>query len=110
MYTKAKYNDLFDIGILSIHSGISEDMNVLFKKKAKIHVETVDNLCSINKETRTKYREEVTAKCQKADWFELKNPPFSHHMFFQVEKEETEMTKSTAPTNNNDFDSDLDLD
>merc|ERR1712159_276634 len=69
LYTKAKYRDLFDIGILSMHSSISEDMNVLFKKKAKIHVETVDNLCSISKEARAKYREDVTAKCQKSDWF-----------------------------------------
>jgi len=55
IYTKQKYADLFDIAVLSIHSAnkISDEMNAILKNKAKIHVETCDNLCVLKKEQRS---------------------------------------------------------
>ena len=54
LYNKQKYIDLFDIGILSIHSAnkIDADMNAIFKKGAKVHVESADMLVPLSKEQR----------------------------------------------------------
>jgi hypothetical protein len=52
LYTKQKYRDLFDIGVLSIHSNnkISKELNCMFKKGAHVHVETADMLVPLSKE------------------------------------------------------------
>ena len=51
LYTKAKYKDLFDIGVLSIHSAnkIDTELMTLFKDGAKIHIESADNIVIMNK-------------------------------------------------------------
>lgn len=58
IFNKQKYADLFDIAVLSIHSAnrISEEMNTILKNKAKVHVETCDNLCVLKKEQRSQFR------------------------------------------------------
>lgn len=106
LYPKSKYHDLFDIGYFSILSArcIKEDINVLFKKGAQCHIETGDNLVPLKKEQRVAYREKLVERCQAANWVEMKNPPFKHHVFWQVDKEETEASKSTvASTIDDDF-------
>lgn len=54
IFTKAKYKDLFDIGVLSTHSANyvgkeGNGINAIFKSDAKVHIETVDQLCITNK-------------------------------------------------------------
>ena len=113
LYTKQKYHNLFDIGVLSIHSSnkISKEFNYLFKKGAKVHVETADMLVPLNKDQRKEFRKKVEEKCSGADWVELANPPYTHHMFYQVDKEETETIggHSTA-ADTFDIDGDFNLD
>jgi dynein assembly factor 3, axonemal len=51
LYTKSKYKDLFDIGVLSIHSAnkIDSEFLGLFKDGAKLHVESADYIVIMNK-------------------------------------------------------------
>lgn len=44
--TKRKYQGLFDIGVMSIHSAdkISPELTKLFKDKARVHCESADFL------------------------------------------------------------------
>ena len=44
--TKRKYQGLFDVGVLSVHSAdkISPELTRLFKDKAKVHCESADFL------------------------------------------------------------------
>mmetsp|Transcript_32934 Transcript_32934/g.50362 ORF Transcript_32934/g.50362 Transcript_32934/m.50362 type:complete len:140 (+) Transcript_32934:1128-1547(+) len=83
--SKQKYQGLFDVGVLSIHSSnkITEALNPMFKKTASIHVETSDNLVILKKEQRQEFREKVEAKAKEAGWTRLKGEPYSHHMLFQ---------------------------
>ena len=99
LYNKQRYLDLFDIGVFSIHSAnhIEEGLNAIFRKGAMVHVETADYLTVVKKDEKGKFRDEITKKAEKAHWVPLANPPFKHHMFFQVDKSETDLsTKSTA--------------
>ena len=52
IFVKQKYNDLFDGAIFSLHSSnkITEEMNPIFKKGAKVHIETADYLAIMKKE------------------------------------------------------------
>ena len=44
--SKRKYQGLFDVGVMSVHSAdkISPELTRLFKDKAKVHCETADFL------------------------------------------------------------------
>jgi len=47
IYGRSKYSELFDIGVLSIHSADlagNSDINKIFKPNAKVHIETSDLL------------------------------------------------------------------
>ena len=81
MYPKKKYNELFDIGVLSIHSAnnIKPEMNVLFKHGSSIHVETADDMVMFKPDQRKLYREKITEKGRDAKWIESKATPFKHH-------------------------------
>ena len=52
LYSKSKYADLFDIGVLSIYSAnkIDESMNAIFKKGAHVYVESADMVVPLSKE------------------------------------------------------------
>ena len=52
IFNKQKYHELFDGGIFSMHSSnkIVEEMNPIFKKGAKVHIETADYLAIMKKE------------------------------------------------------------
>lgn len=93
LYGKQKYADLFDIGVFSIHSAnkITESMNVIFKNKAKIHIETCDNLCVIRKDGRSQFRQLIAKKCDEAKWLPMNSPPYMHHMFYEVNKDELKL-------------------
>lgn len=59
LHTKSKYQGLFDIGVLSLHSAgymKSKEFSSLFKHKAPVHVETADYVIALKKENRAKYR------------------------------------------------------
>ena len=58
IFHKKKFNNLFDVGVLSIHSSnkIAEPMNAIFKNGAKIHIETADYLCILKADQKSKYR------------------------------------------------------
>ena len=89
IFNKQKYNSLFDIAVLSIHSAnkITESMNVVMKDKAKVHIETCDNLCVLKKEQRSQFRELIAKKCDSAQWVQMNSPPYMHHMFYEVNKD-----------------------
>ena len=105
LYSKQKYQNLFDIGVLSIYSTgkIDEYLSILFKKGAKIHVESADMVVPLSKEQRAEFRKKVDEKCEKAGWQLLANPPYTHHMLYQVDKDDTETIKSTAVTTDDDL-------
>lgn len=100
LYTKSKYSDLFDIAVLSVQSSnkIAEDFNYLFKKGAFVFVETSDMIVPLRKEQRIQYRKNIFEKTTKAGWVQDKNQPFSHHLLFQVDKEETAKSSTAAST------------
>ena len=53
IYGRGKYAQLFDIGVLSIHSASNADnaeINKIFKPNAKVHVETSDMLVILRKD------------------------------------------------------------
>lgn len=86
MFTKKKFNKLFDIGVLSIHSAnaIKSDLTLLFKESAKVHVESADFMIMLNKEQRKLYREKISEKTKEAGWTKAKEEPFTHHLLFEV--------------------------
>ena len=92
---KKKYTSFFDAAILSIHSAnmIDEPINTIFKNGAKIHVETADFLCILKPENKTQYREKINEKCVAAKWKICKDPPYKHHVLYEVVKEETATPK-----------------
>jgi hypothetical protein len=62
LHTKSKYQDLFDIGVLSLFSGSyikSKEFSSLFKDKAPLHVETADFVIALKKEMRIEYRKKL---------------------------------------------------
>ena len=109
LYTKKKYNNLFDIGVFSIHSAnlLEEKMSTIFKKGAQVHVETADNLCTLDKEKRGLFRGKIIEKAENAKWKGLPNPPYNHHLFFEVDKDESDIKSTAANTEDED---DLNLD
>jgi len=59
-------------------------------------------LVPLRKDERSEFRKKIAEKCDKSDWVLLANPPLQHHMFYQVEKDESEI-KSTAVTTDDDY-------
>ena len=90
LYTKSKYKDLFDIGVLSIHSAnkIDPELMTLFKDGAKIHIESADNVVIMKKEQRAEFRAKIAEKCEKANMKLVGTTPYNHHMFYEVKKED----------------------
>jgi len=68
--TKRKYQALFDIGVLSVHSAdrISPELTKLFKDKARVHCEAADFLIIMKPEQRLEFREKVSEKSDGAGW------------------------------------------
>lgn len=98
VFHKKKFRDLFDIGVLSIHScsHISEDMSAIFKKGARVHVETADFLVPLKQAQKQEFRKRITEKALKANWREVSDPPYNHHLLFEIaNKEESTMASST---------------
>ena len=89
LYIKKKFNGLFDIGVLSIHSAnqINKDLNILFKDKAKVHVENADCLVMFKKEQKEQYKEKIMEKAKEASWKKVDNYAYSHHSLFEVTKQ-----------------------
>ena len=88
LYTKSKYKELFDIGVLSIHSAnkIDADFTNMFKEGAKVHIETADNIVIMNKEQRAEFRSKIAEKCEKANMKQMSTTPYNHHLFYEVAK------------------------
>ena len=84
--SRKKYKGLFDIGVLSVHSGgnISPELTQLFKDKARVHCESGDYLIMLNEEQRIQFRTKVFEKAGAAGWTTIRGPPFKHHMLFEV--------------------------
>jgi hypothetical protein len=64
LYNKKKYQNLFDIGVMSIHSGnqIGPEVNEIFKKGSMVHVESADNLVTLQKDQRAKFRVKLSER------------------------------------------------
>jgi len=106
LYHKQKYNSFFDAGILSIHSSnkIEEPMNAIFKNGAKIHIETADFLCILKAEHKTAYRKKIVEKIETAKWKCIKDPPYKHHILYEVVKEESQTKKVEVVEDDFDLD------
>ena len=91
---------------MSINSGaaVNKEVSYLFKKGAKVHIETADNLAVLNKDQRAQFRLKLQEKCKEAEWKEVAKAPYKHHMLFEVDKDEAEST--TASTEAADLDID----
>ena len=89
LYTKSKYKELFDIGVLSIHSAnrIDNELMTLFKDGSKLHIETADNIVIMNKKQRVEFREKIAEKCEKANLKLVGTTPYNHHMFYEVKRD-----------------------
>ena len=89
---------------MSINSGagITKEMSYLFKKGARVHIESADNLAILSKVQRSDFRAKIMEKCEAAEWKLVAKPPYNHHMLFEVDKDEE--TQSTAVSNNIDID------
>lgn len=87
LHTKAKFQKLFDIGVLSLHSAgkmKSKEFGELFKDGAPVHVETADFVIAMKKDLRSEYRKKLI-ECAEINKWELMVPaPFAHHMMFKV--------------------------
>ena len=90
LQTKKHYKNLFDIGILSMHSAnsVNLDLNKIFKKDAKVHVESGDNLVVLKKEQQAQFREMVDKKCAEAKWKKVEKYKYSHHQLYTIDKDE----------------------
>jgi hypothetical protein len=99
LYTKSKYKDLFDIGVLSIHSSnkIDTDFLSLFKEGAKLHIESADMIVIMNKKQREEFRIKMGEKCEKANLKVVGTTPYNHHMFYEVKKD-IELNKENMPS------------
>lgn len=88
LYLKKKYNNLFDVVVLSINSAnyIKPEMNFLFKHGSSVHVESADYVIMFKPEQRTLYRTKITEKAKEAKWIESKATPFTHHQLFLINK------------------------
>ena len=62
-------------------------MNPIFKKGARVHIETADYLAIMKPDHKTEYRKLVKKKCLDAKWKIVKDPPYSHHLMYEVIKE-----------------------
>lgn len=103
--TKRKYQALFDIGVLSVHSAdkISPELTMLFKDKARVHCEAADYLIVMKPEQRIEFRTKVYEKAASAEWTVVENPPFSHHMLFEVQNPTANALQAATGDDSSDF-------
>lgn len=86
LYTKQKYNNLFDIATLSIASGIhmkDADFKKIMKKNAKVHVELSDQLVILKKDQRAEYRSKVETYGKECGWKPV-DSFYKHHLLFDI--------------------------
>lgn len=89
IYKKEKYQNYFDIGVLSMSSGDrmkDEENKNIWKNGAKVHIETCDQLVIFKKEQREEYRKKVEEVTAEAGWVKCKKTPYTHHMLYEVKK------------------------
>lgn len=88
LYTKKKFTNLFDIGVLSINSAnmIKRDLSILFKDHAKVHVESADFIVIMKPEQRQEFRKKLLEKIIEARWTRtpIEKCPFKHHELMEV--------------------------
>ena len=61
--SRRKFQGLFDIGVMSLHSAdkISPDLTKMFKDKARVHCESADYLIVMKPEQREEFRAKANA-------------------------------------------------
>lgn len=103
--TKRKYQALFDIGVLSVHSAdkISPELTMLFKDKARVHCESADYLIVMKPEQRVEFRTKVYEKAAAAEWTVIENPPYTHHMLFEVQNPASNALQAAGGDDSSDF-------
>ena len=84
--SRRKFQGLFDIGVMSLHSAdkISPDLTKMFKDKARVHCESADYLIVMKPEQREEFRTKVLEKATEASWDLQSDAPYQHHMLFEV--------------------------
>ena len=89
LYKKEKYKDIFDVGVLGIGAADKmkeEDHQNIWKKGAKVHVETCDNLVIMKKEQRAEFRKKLDEYATGAGWKDCKEHPYDAHMLWDTGK------------------------
>ena len=106
--TKRKFQGLFDIGVMSVFSADKIDLELtkMFKDKARVHCESADFLFILKEDQRVEYRAKVMEKAQNAAWTVQEEPPYKHHMLFEVQNPEA---NNLPPMDDGDDSSDIDL-
>ena len=104
--TKRKFQGLFDIGVMSVHSAnvIDPELTKLFKDKARVHCESADYLFIMKPDQRVEFRAQVYEKATKAHWTTLENAPYSHHMLFEVQNPEANDLPPMEDSDSSDID------
>lgn len=88
--TKRKFQGLFDIGVMSVHSAdkITPELTSLFKDNARVHCESADFLIVMKPEQRVEFRTQIHKLAKEASWTHKENGPYKHHMLFEVSNPE----------------------
>jgi len=59
-------------------------MNVLFKKGARVHVESSDNLVILKKDQRAEFRTKLAEKLKEVGWNKVESAPYDHHLLYEI--------------------------
>ena len=104
--TRRKFQGLFDIGVMSIHSAdkISPELTKMFKDKARVHCESADYLIVMKPEQKEEFRAKVLEKADEASWALQDQPPYQHHMLFEVNNPEANNLPPMEDSDSSDFD------
>ena len=78
----------------------------MFKDKAIVHCESADFLFIMKEDQRVEFRSKIYAKAAEATWTVLENPPYKHHMLFEVQNPEA---NDLPPLDDGSDSSDIDL-
>ena len=63
---------------------INTTLTKMFKDKARVHCESADFIFVMKPEQRVEFRTKVFEKAAEAQWTVQENPPYKHHMLFEV--------------------------
>lgn len=88
IYQKQRYQDLFDVGVLSVASAIhmkDAELKNIFKKNGKVHLELCDNFVVLKKDQRQEYRTKLAGYAKEMGWKACESS-YTHHLLYDIGK------------------------